>query len=186
MLASMPLPACGAHVLAVHLMHQPWLQHCASKMSIARSPVPRLFATNMALGAGGPAVGSHNGLLVLALDPPLAPGTPLPPSALAVSGPYPSAVVRTLPWPGAAPGAAYRVAVETLPGYCGPVRVSLAEGAAARLMGAGGHAACPGAGAGAVIYERVCGAGSELWAAAPSAGVLLTAGAPRCLLRAGE
>lgn len=152
----------------------------------ARSPVPRLFATNMALGAGGPATGSPTGLLVLAWDPPLAPGTPLLPSALAVSGPYPSAVVRTLPWPGAAPGAAYRVAVETLPGYCGPVRVSLAEGAAAGLTGAGGRPACPGTGMGAVTYERVCGAGADLWAAAPAAGVVLAAGAPRCLLRAGD
>lgn len=143
----------------------------------------------MALGASGPATAAATGLLLLVWDPPLAPGTPLPPAAVAVSGPYPIAVVRTLPWPDGPPGAAFRVAVEVADTYCGPIRVSLAADAALALLGAGGRGVCGGMATAAITYERVCDGGAGLWAAAPAAGVELLVGSaasPRCLPRTGE
>jgi len=151
---------------------------------MALRPTPRLYATNMALGAGGPATAAASGLLLLTWDPPLAPGVPLPPSVLSVAGPVPAPALRTLPWPAAPAGSAFRVAVDVPEPYCGPVRVSLAGMPAAALAGAGGHGACPGAADASVTYERVCGGGAALWAAAPAAAVELVSGrgtAKRCL-----
>ncbi|CAL8470067.1 g9609 [Coccomyxa elongata] len=124
--------------------------------TVQMRPVPRLFPTNMALRDGLPVTASATALFMLAAQREI---RPVGPADFLISGLFRNASVRTAAAPTGP--AAWRVAVDLPPDFCGAATLGLADPTGIAALD-DGLAACASAGRGtAVTFTRVCGAAGQ-------------------------